>query len=186
MGLVGVAVLALLVAACAPPQPLGPGMMGGPGPGMGYGMGPGMMGPGSAGYGMSPGMTGPGGCGMGPGMMGPGGGCGVGYGMGPGTMGGGPWGGGLDVPDLTDEQQQKIAAIVQDSRRANWDLMRAMHESVRAAQGQHGGFDEAAARRHFESMSALHKQMFERALETRRRIDELLTPAQRERLHGGR
>ena len=76
---------------------------GGQGPGYGWGpgggYGPGMMG----GYG--PGMMG----GYGQGMMG-------GYGRG---FGGGP----IAALNLTDEQQEKIFAIQEESRKKNWDTM---------------------------------------------------------------
>jgi len=118
---------------------------------------------------------------MGPGMMGgygPGG-----YGMGPGMMGGyGPGGyGGLN---LSDEQRAKIAAIQQEVSRKQWDLIGKMHE-----QGYHmdqfnapGTVDESAARKAYQVMSDAHKAMFETMLESRKRIDAVLTNEQREQL----
>jgi len=133
-----------------------------------YGGGPGMMG----GYG--------GGQGMGPGMMG---GSGGGYGMGPGMMG--SWGpeayAGLK---LTPEQKKQITTIQQDSRKAMWQLMGAMHE-----QDYHlhdllgpGALDEATARKAFQQMQETQKAMFELRLDVRRKIDAVLTPEQREQL----
>lgn len=161
--LTGLAGIVLATAAAAQPYGMGPGMMGG-----GYRMGPGMMG----GYGMGPGMMGEGG-GMGPGMMG----------WGPG------WGSaGLGGLDLSKEQRDKIADIQGEVRRKQWDLMRAMHE-----QGWHmadawhdGNFDEPAARKAFDAMTALRKSMFDLSVDAWKRIDAVLTPAQREQLKRGR
>ena len=162
---------------------MGPGMMGGYGPG--YGMGPGMMGSYGPGYGMGPGMMGgygPG-YGMGPGMMG---GYGPGYGMGPGMMGGcGPGGYGYGIPDLTNEQRAKIGAIQDESARKQWALMGSMQELMWNREVYSDGkFDENAARKAFDAMTGLRKQMFENSLEARKRIDSVLTPQQRKQLSG--
>ena len=62
-------------------------------------------------------------------------------------------------------------------------MMRGMHERG----GMHGRmFDNAADRRSYEEMAALHKQMFEMHLQSRQRILDVLTPAQREQLGRGR
>ena len=133
-----------------------------------YGGGPGMMG----GYG--------GGYGMGPGMMG---GYGGGYGMGPGMMGG--YGteayAGLK---LSAEQQKKISAIQQETSKAMWQLMGTMHE-----QGYHmrgifgpGPFDEATARKGFQTMQETQKAMFDMQLEAHKKIDAVLTKEQRDQL----
>ncbi len=163
--------LTLGLAGCGHPYGMGAGPGGGPGPGAGMpgpgGMGPGMMGGGPGG-----------GWGMGPGMMGGGAG---GWGMGPGMMGGSGWG--LGQLDLSAEQRTRIAEIQVDIGRRQWTLMNAMH-----AQGgpMHGGaWDEAGERRAYEAMSAVHKQMFELQIEARRRVMEVLTPAQREQLSRG-
>lgn len=152
---------------------MGPGMMGGSGPGggygPGYGMGPGMMGgPG----GMGPGMMGPGM--MGGGMMGPGM-------MGPGMTPGYGYYGGIN---LSDEQRAKIDEIQREASRKQWDLMGKMHER---GFDMHqlfapGKSDDAAARKAYQSMADAHKQMFEAALEARKRIDGVLTTEQREQL----
>ena len=47
---------------------------------------------------------------------------------------------------------------------------------------RHGMFDERGERRSYETMSALHKQMFESRLEAHKQILEVLTPQQREQL----
>ena len=168
--LIGAAIAALLATA-AWAQP-GPGMMGGSGSGdCGYGPG----------YGMGPGMMG--GYGMGPGMMG-------GYGMGPGMMGGyGP--GGYYGLKLSAEQRRKIADIQQEQWKKQWALMSSMHELRFKQFGaeESGKFDDAQARKNYQASADLQKQMFENSLETRKRIDAVLTQEQREELKknwGGR
>jgi Spy/CpxP family protein refolding chaperone len=158
---------------------MGPGMMGGYGGyGPGYGMGPGMMG-GYGGYGP--------GYGMGPGMMGGYGGYGPGYGMGPGMMGGyGGYGYGYG-PDLSAEQRAKIAEIQQGAFRKQWELMDKMHEEggpMYQAFGS-GAFDEKAARKAYQQMAEAQKEMFELSLETRKKIDAVLTPEQRQQMSRG-
>ena len=133
-----------------------------------YGGGPGMMG----GYG--------GGYGMGPGMMG---GYGGGYGMGPGMMGG--YGSeayaGLK---LSAEQQKKITAIQQETSKAMWQLMGTMHEQGYHMQGMFGPgpFDEATARKAFQTMQETQKAMFDMQLEAHKKIDAVLTKEQRDQL----
>jgi Spy/CpxP family protein refolding chaperone len=158
---------------------MGPGMMGAPGM-MGPGtmcpmMGSGMMGPGM----MGPGMMGPGM--MGPGMMGPGM-------MGPGMMGGhgmmmGPYGA-LARLDLTAEQRAKIGEIRRELRGKQREAMLAMHAQHDAMQEafEAPAIDDAAARKAHQAMAEAHGQMFEVMLETRKRIDAVLTPEQREQL----
>ena len=130
-------------------------------------MGPGMMG----GYG-------PGGYGMGPGMMG-------GYGMAPGMMGG--YGAGGYGVDLSADQRAKIAEIQQELQRKQWDLMGKMHEQDSPMYNAFGSgkFDEQAARKAYDVMTAAHKQMFEISLEARKRMDAVLTPEQREQMRRG-
>ena len=139
-------------------QPYGPGMMGGngPGPNQEQGRGPG--------YGP--------GYGMGPGMMGGGYGPGFGYGYG---------------PKLNDEQQTKIAGIQQESAAKRWELMEKMHGQdgpMWRAYGP-GPIDEKAARKSYDEMAAVRKQMFELQLDTRKRMDAVLTPEQREQMYRG-
>lgn len=175
------AIVALAVlSACSQP---GPGGYGGVGPGYGPGYGQGGYGPG---YGMGPGMMGGGGYGpgqgygMGPGMMG--GGYGPGYGMGPGMMGGF----GRLPSDLTPEQRTQVVRIQQEFQRKQWAVMQSMHALRWPAGGGPGGaFDEQAARKNFDAMTALQKQMFENSIEARKQIDGVLTPQQREQLRAG-
>ena len=142
-----------------------------------YGMGPGMM----NGYGYGPGA----GYGMGPGMMGGyGPGAGYGYGMGPGMMGGGFGAEAYAGLELTAEQRQKIAEIQQAAAKAQWQLMGTMHQQGYRMYGNGGpgAFDEAAARKSFEAMSEARKAMFELQIDTRKKVDAVLTPEQREQL----
>jgi Spy/CpxP family protein refolding chaperone len=146
---------------------MGPGMMGGYGPGGGYGMGPGMMGGYGRGYGY----------GMGPGMMG---------GYGPGGCGG--YGYGWENLKLSDAQRTKIDKILEDSARQRWELMGKMHEQgwkMRELYAS-GKADDAALKQAYDTMSAMRKSMFENNLETRKKIDAVLTKEQREQLRGGR
>jgi Spy/CpxP family protein refolding chaperone len=136
---------------------MGPEMMGGFGPGRGYGMGPGMMG-----------------------------GYGPGYGMGPGMMGGyGP--GGYYGLKLSDEQRRKIVDIQEEQWRKQWALMNSMHELRFKQFGaeESGKIDDAEARKIYQAMADLRRQMFENSLDTRKRIDALLTKEQREELQRG-
>lgn len=168
----------LSASAWAQPYGMGPGMMGGYGYGPGYGMGPGMMGGYGPGYGMGPGMMGgygPG-YGMGPGMMG-------GYGMGPGMMWGGGYGG-YGIPNLTDEQRTKLGKIEDEFRQKQFALMQSMHGLMWKDSGiyRDGKFDENAARKAYDEMANLRKQMFENSLAERKQIDSVLTPEQREQM----
>jgi Spy/CpxP family protein refolding chaperone len=139
------------------------------------------------------GMMGPGG-GPGYGMMGPGygvpgaGGYGHGYGM-PGMgMGSGMWGGTGNLPaSLSAEQRTKIAEIQRDVRKRQWPLMQQMHELMwNEGTGEPGALDEQAQRRDYDRVAALQKQMFETMLESRKRIDAVLTPQQREEMQRAR
>ena len=152
----------------------GSGMMGGgydPGM-MGGGYGPGMMG---GGYG--PGMMGGG---YGPGMM-------MGGGYGPGMMGGGygPGSGancGPGIPDLTQEQRTKLDEIWRDAQQKRWALMQKMHEQRPGNVYRDGKFNEQTARAAYDVMASFQKQMFENSMEVNKRIDNILTPAQRQQM----
>lgn len=107
----------------------------------------------------------------------------AGHGMGGAMMGGGMMGGyGPAIPDLTNEQRAQIAQIQKELHSKQWTLMGQMHEHAWQQGGamRGGPFDEQAARQAYDQMAALRKQMFENALEARKRIDSLLTPQQRE------
>ena len=118
---------------------------------------------------------------------------GPGYGMGPGMMGGyggpgmgrGGWGlGGYGALDLTPEQRSKIGEIQDEFGRQQWALMSRMHdEGLRENQAlRRGDVDENAARKAYDEMAAVRKQMFENSLQMRKRIDEVVTPEQRQKL----
>ncbi|MDO8717854.1 MAG: Spy/CpxP family protein refolding chaperone, partial [Polaromonas sp.] len=148
--------------------------------GMGMGMGMGMRGDdvGACGYGMGPGM-------MAGYRHGDREGCAEGsrqvrHGMGSGMMGGY----GMAGLDLTSEQRAKIAEIRTEFGRKQEALMGQMQD-LRGRPGgvyRDGPFDEQAARQSHDAMTALRKQMFENALEARKRIDGVLSPQQRELL----
>jgi Spy/CpxP family protein refolding chaperone len=136
----------------------GPGMMGGHG---GWGGGPGMMG----GYG---------GWGGGPGMMG-------GY----GRRGGGPrLGPALAQLDLSADQQQKIAAIREDTRRKNWDTMGALHtERYRLANLYRADpSDPNAIADELKKVDALRSTLVKAHVEADNQIRAVLTPEQRTKL----
>ena len=160
--LMALAMISTIAVAQQNPWMMGPGMMG---PGM---MEPGMMGPGM----MGPGM-------MGPGMMGPGM-------MGPGMMGRG-WGNNWYGLDLSADQQTKLSAVQQELSQRQWELMGRMHQQSYRMQNfyRDGKFDEQAARKNFEAMNALHKDMFESWLQAQKQMDSILTREQREQLQRG-
>ena len=152
---------------------------------MGPGMGHGMMG----GQGAGQPMMGQPGCGMGPGMQGagmkhgPGGGHGMmgGQGMGRGMRDNAQFAA-LEALNLTDEQRAKVTEIRRDLQRKNHGLMGSLRElrwqsqdAARAAE-----FDEAAARKRYDSDAAIRKQMFEARLDAHKRIQDVLTKEQRE------
>jgi Spy/CpxP family protein refolding chaperone len=133
-----------------------------------YGMGPGMMG-GGGGYGMG-----------GPWMQGGAGG----YGMGPGMMGGGYGVEALVGLDLSAQQRKQIAQIQEETAKSRWQLMGTMHEQDYRMGAMAGAvtLDEAAARKAFDAMAATQRAMFELSLSAHKRINEVLTPEQREKL----
>jgi len=147
----GLVALGLVAAAVAVAQP------GGPGYGPGYG--PGMMG---GGYG--PGM-------MGPGMMG------GGYGP-----GGGASGGATAALNLTDEQRQKVLAIQEENRQKNWDKMsqvRAEQFKLRSMYNA-DSIDPQALAEQQKKVDDLRREMLVSRLETRKQVEALLTPEQRQ------
>jgi len=167
----GLVALGLVAAAVAVAQP------GGPGYGPGYG--PGMMG--GYGSGMGPGMMGGYGSGMGPGMMG-------GYGPGQGMMGGGygpGWGasgGATAALNLTDEQQQKVLAIQEENRRKNWDKMGQMRAEQFKLRSMYNAdsIDPQAFAEQQKKVDDLRREMLVSRLETRKQVEAVLTPQQRQ------
>lgn len=153
----GLVALGLVAAAVAVAQP------GGQGYGPGYG--PGMMG----GYGS----------GMGPGMMG-------GYGPGQGMMGGGygpgASGGATAALNLTDEQQQKVLAIQEENRRKNWDKMGQMRAEQFKLRSMYNAdsIDPQAFAEQQKKVDDLRREMLVSRLETRKQVEAVLTPQQRQ------
>jgi len=126
----------------------------GPGYGPGYGYGPGMMG------------------GYGPGMMG---GYGPGYGRGYGP------GGGLAALNLSSEQRDKIAAIQEENRKANWNTMGQMRaEQFKLRQMYNADkVDPAAVADQQKKVDDLRRQMLKSRLEAHNQVAAILTPEQR-------
>jgi Spy/CpxP family protein refolding chaperone len=144
---------------------MGPGTMGGYG---GYGMGPGTMG-GYGGYGMGPGtMGGYGGYGMGPGMM---------YGYGDGA-------GGLN---LSDDQREKIAKILEGLSTKHWELMGKMQDQQFKLRDlvASGKADDATIGRAYKNVETLRQQMWASGADARKQMDAVLTKEQREQLQRG-
>ena len=96
---------------------------------------------------------------------------------------GGPGLKALQALDLTPEQRTKVTEIVRDQQRKQHGFkgtMRELHWKQQDA--MKGGFNEDAARKHFDAMAAIRKEMFEAHLATRKQIDGLLTPEQKAKL----
>ena len=113
---------------------------------------------------------GPGAGGYGPGMGGMGG-------MGSGAYGACEQGGALEFLGLTADQRSRIAAIMDESATQRLALMDGMHDL--RSQAMRSGTPDYAA------MASLRDQMFTVARDRRDRIDAVLTPEQRDRLHSG-
>lgn len=169
---------------------MGPGMGGGPGMGRGAGAGPGMAGGDCPMHQGAGGPQGKGGMhgGMGGGMHG-----GMGGGM-HGGKGGGMMGMGQGIPPgvlatlgLTPEQQAKVTEIQREQQRKRHAMHGTMQEMRWKAQdAQKDGFNEDAARKQFDAMAAMRKEMFESGLAARKQLDSVLTPEQREKLKKAR
>ena len=148
--------------------------------GMGGGMGGGMMGGLGGGGGM---MGGSGGYGSGSRMMGGQPFGGYGYGANPSTA---PAyrDGEYDQLHLSDPQRAKIEAIQEQSARERSALeatMRSEQERLDEFYAS-GRTDDASARRTYQSLSETRRKLFEASLDTRKRIDAVLTKEQREQL----
>lgn len=117
--------------------------------------------------------------GMGPGMMG-------GQGMGPGMMGGHDPAA-LERLGLNDEQRVKVRDIQRDMQRKHHALMGSMRDLRWQAEdnARSATFDEAAARKNYDAMAALRKQLFEARLDAHKRMEAVLTKEQREQLRKG-
>jgi len=129
----------------------------------GPGYGPGMMGGGGPGYGP----------GYGPGMMG-GGGPGYGPGYGPGA-------GMLDSLNLSDEQRDKIQVLQEENRQKNWAAMGELRTEMFALRRMYYAdkVDPNAVAEQQKKADELRRQMLKSRIESRNRVDALLTPEQR-------
>ncbi|SDE44243.1 Spy/CpxP family protein refolding chaperone [Paraburkholderia lycopersici] len=135
-------------------------------------------------YGGDPGMMGgcDGDC-MGAGMMDSGMG-------GPGMMGGNGYGCGVDHAGwdpglkLSHDQQTRMNAIVDQSRKDRWLLMGKMLDEQSTLRDLYASpkRDQAAIDASYATMRDLRKQMYGIAADEHKRIDALLTREQRERL----
>jgi Spy/CpxP family protein refolding chaperone len=157
----------------APPPPpcsceTGSGMMGGEGHGAGMmGGGPGRMG---GGPGMMPG---------GPGMMG----------GGPGMIPGGPGMMGMHMLaalDLTDQQRAKIARILEDARKKNWDAMGKVMDESATLRDLYSAptHDAAAIGRQTVKIAELRRPIIETMVVAHDQIEALLTSEQKASLRG--
>mgnify|MGYP000885049095 FL=1 len=96
---------------------------------------------------------------------------------------GGPGLKALQALDLTPEQRTKVTEAIRDQQRKQHGFMGTMRElRWKQQDAQKGGFNEDAARKHFDAMAAIRKEMFEAHLATRKQIDGLLTPEQKAKL----
>lgn len=85
--------------------------------------------------------------------------------------------------DLSAEQRKKIEAIRRELRDKQFALMDQMHDSMHSTSFYRGGsFDEQAARRAYQTVEKMHRQMFENMLDAQKRMDALLSPQQRQQL----
>jgi Spy/CpxP family protein refolding chaperone len=109
--------------------------------------------------------------GYGPGMMG--------GGYGPGMMGG--YGGGLSSLGLSAEQREKIAAVQEENRKANWGTMGQMRsEQFKLRQMYNADkVDSAAVADQQKKVDELRRQMLKSHVEARNQINAILTPEQR-------
>ncbi len=147
----GLMALGLVAAVAAMAQPGGPGY----GPGYGPGMGPGMMG----------------GYGPGQGMMG------GGYGPGWGASGGA-----TAALNLNDEQRGKVLAIQEENRRRNWDTMGKMRAEQFKLRSMYNAdsIDPKAFAEQQKKVDDLRREMLVSRLETRKQVEAVLTPEQRQ------
>ena len=165
----------------------GQGMMNGYGPGYGRGMmngygpgyGPGMMNGYGPGYG--PGMMNGYGPGYGPGMMG-----GYGPGYGPGFGFGARGGAARNPLSLSNDQRTKINAIQNQTRKSNWALMgQIQDEQAKIGElSEAPSPDNAAIEKAEKDISKLQQQMYQNAVDAHKKMDEVLTKEQKEKLRG--
>jgi Spy/CpxP family protein refolding chaperone len=82
---------------------------------------------------------------------------------------------------LTGDQRNKVTEIERDLKRRQWKLIGAIrelrwkqHDAFKAAE-----LDVGTVRRNYEEMSALRKEMFDLAVDGRKRVESVLTREQR-------
>ncbi len=82
---------------------------------------------------------------------------------------------------LTGDQHSKVTEIERDLKRKQWKLIGSIRELRWKQQDAFKApeVDVEAVRRNYEEMSALRKEMFELALDGRKRIESVLTKQQR-------
>lgn len=91
----------------------------------------------------------------------------------------------LAALNLTEEQRAKVTEVQRGLQRAQWARMGALRE----LRWKHRDaldapdFDPDAARKQYEAMAAIRKEMFEASLDARLRIEAVLTREQRQQLH---
>ena len=95
--------------------------------------------------------------------------------------------GGYGALNLSDEQRAKIRDIRRDFSRKQWALMGTMHEQRDLMRDLYasGNADDAALRKAYQAMADARKQMFDASLETRKRMDAVLTKEQLDQLPRG-
>jgi len=141
-----------------------------------YHQGAGHYGPGMMGGGYGPGMMGDG---YGPGMMG--------GGYGPGMMGGGydpGMMGGYGV-DLTPEQRKEANALMDQTRKEHWSMMGAMMDEQSRLRDLYAAEnpDRKAIAESYKRLGDIRQSMYESMINTRMKLDDMLTPEQRAKMH---
>lgn len=89
---------------------------------------------------------------------------------------------GLESLGLSAEQRSRIDEIRNDARQRGLEILRSAQAPGGPPAAPPLPLDEAVDRGAYDAMAAAHRQVFELHLEARKRILEVLTPEQRERL----
>jgi Spy/CpxP family protein refolding chaperone len=91
----------------------------------------------------------------------------------------------LATLNMTEEQRGKVTEIQRGLQRIQWGLMASLRELRWKHQDALNAreLDPEAARKRFEAMVAIRREMFEAGLDARLRIEAVLTKEQREELH---
>jgi len=101
-----------------------------------------------------------------------------------GGMMGGHGFGALESLGLNDDQKGKVRDIQRDTQKKHHALMGSLLELRWQAEdnARAATVDEAAARKQYDAMAAVRKQMFEIGLDAQKRVEAVLTPEQRAQL----